>query len=86
MSLLLKQSPLISELVLYDIQMTHGVTADLSHVETPAKVSMLPATRSLLCALLSNQVSGFEGPEQLGQALKGCDLVLIPAGVPRKPG
>ena len=38
MSLLLKQSPLVGELVLYDIQHTMGVAADLSHVETPAKV------------------------------------------------
>lgn len=26
------------------------------------------------------------GEDQLGQALEGCDLVIIPAGVPRKPG
>jgi len=32
------------------------------------------------------QVRGFEGDEQLADALKGCDLVIIPAGVPRKPG
>uniref|UniRef100_A0A3B3RAR9 Malate dehydrogenase n=1 Tax=Paramormyrops kingsleyae TaxID=1676925 RepID=A0A3B3RAR9_9TELE len=32
------------------------------------------------------QVTGYIGPEQLGAALKGCELVLVPAGVPRKPG
>ncbi|XP_021811845.1 malate dehydrogenase, mitochondrial-like [Prunus avium] len=32
------------------------------------------------------QVSGFAGEEQLGKALEGSDLVIIPAGVPRKPG
>ncbi|WIA10352.1 hypothetical protein OEZ86_000493 [Tetradesmus obliquus] len=32
------------------------------------------------------QAKGFEGPDQLADALKGCDLVIIPAGVPRKPG
>ena len=26
------------------------------------------------------------GPEKLGDALFGADLVIIPAGVPRKPG
>ena len=26
------------------------------------------------------------GEDQLGEALKGCDVVIIPAGVPRKPG
>ncbi|ERN13948.1 hypothetical protein AMTRI_Chr01g110880 [Amborella trichopoda] len=33
-----------------------------------------------------SQVAGFTGEDQLGQALEGCDLVIIPAGVPRKPG
>eukprot|EP00216_Chloropicon_sp_CCMP2111_P005641 CAMPEP_0198234694 /NCGR_PEP_ID=MMETSP1446-20131203/650_1 /TAXON_ID=1461542 ORGANISM="Unidentified sp, Strain CCMP2111" /NCGR_SAMPLE_ID=MMETSP1446 /ASSEMBLY_ACC=CAM_ASM_001112 /LENGTH=339 /DNA_ID=CAMNT_0043915515 /DNA_START=83 /DNA_END=1102 /DNA_ORIENTATION=- len=31
-------------------------------------------------------VRGFEGNPELARCLKGCDLVLIPAGVPRKPG
>ena len=31
-------------------------------------------------------VQGFAGDEQLGEALTGCDLVIIPAGMPRKPG
>jgi len=68
LSLLLKQSPLVSELSLYDIVHTPGVAADLSHIETPAKVT------------------GFNGAENLCQALEGADVVLIPAGVPRKPG
>ncbi|XP_077995352.1 malate dehydrogenase, mitochondrial-like [Glandiceps talaboti] len=68
MSLLLKENPLISHLSLYDIVHTPGVAADLSHIETPAKVS------------------GHKGPEELGDALTGCDVVVIPAGVPRKPG
>lgn len=29
---------------------------------------------------------GFAGEEQLEKALKGADVVIIPAGVPRKPG
>lgn len=29
---------------------------------------------------------GYMGPDQLDAALKGCDVVVIPAGVPRKPG
>ncbi len=68
MALLLKQSPLISKLALYDIIGTPGVAADLSHIETRA------------------QVTGHMGPEQLPEALQGCDVVVIPAGVPRKPG
>jgi malate dehydrogenase len=68
LSLLLKLSPLISDLSLYDIQHTKGVGADLSHIETRAKVK------------------AFVGKEELANALKGIDLVVIPAGVPRKPG
>ncbi|CAL8461916.1 g1447 [Coccomyxa elongata] len=29
---------------------------------------------------------GYAGAEQLGEALKGSDVIIIPAGVPRKPG
>lgn len=32
------------------------------------------------------QVKGFKGAEQLEEAVAGVDLVLIPAGLPRKPG
>lgn len=31
-------------------------------------------------------LQGFAGDAELGAALKDCDLVIIPAGVPRKPG
>ncbi|XP_012234288.2 malate dehydrogenase, mitochondrial [Linepithema humile] len=68
LSLLLKQSPLVSELSLYDIVNTPGVAADLSHIDTPAKVK------------------AYTGPEQLKDSLKGAQVVIIPAGVPRKPG
>jgi len=33
-----------------------------------------------------SSVAGFVGPDQMGDALKGASLVIIPAGVPRKPG
>lgn len=68
LSLLLKNSPLVSQLSLYDIAHTPGVAADLSHIETRA------------------QVTGYMGADQLDAALQGCDVVVIPAGVPRKPG
>lgn len=38
LSLLLKNSPLVSKLSLYDIAHTPGVAADLSHIETKAAV------------------------------------------------
>lgn len=68
LSLLLKNSPLVTKLSLYDIAHTPGVAADLSHVETRA------------------EVTGFIGPDQLSQCLKDAEVVVIPAGVPRKPG
>jgi len=34
----------------------------------------------------SATVNGYMGADQLGDALTGCELVIIPAGVPRKPG
>jgi malate dehydrogenase len=53
---------------LYDIIGTPGVAADLSHINTPAKVT------------------AHMGPAQLFEALEGADIVVVPAGVPRKPG
>merc|ERR1711981_846752 len=32
------------------------------------------------------QAKGFQGNEEIGDCLKGMDIVIIPAGVPRKPG
>lgn len=32
------------------------------------------------------KVSAFTGERELKEAVQGCDVVLIPAGVPRKPG
>jgi malate dehydrogenase len=69
LSLLLKQNPLVTELSLFDLApITPGVAADLSHIDTPAKVT------------------GYCGAENMEQALQDCDVVVVPAGVPRKPG
>ncbi|XP_001622276.2 malate dehydrogenase, mitochondrial [Nematostella vectensis] len=51
MSLLLKQSPLISHLALYDIVNTPGVAADLSHISTRAKVTSHQGPDDLKAAL-----------------------------------
>lgn len=68
LSLLIKMSPLVSSLHLYDIANVKGVAADLSHCNTPS------------------QVLDFTGPGELAASLQGVDVVVIPAGVPRKPG
>lgn len=68
LSLLLKASPVVSHLALYDVANTAGVAADLSHINTKAKIT------------------AHQGPEQLADCVKGAHIIVIPAGVPRKPG
>ncbi|OXV05234.1 hypothetical protein Egran_06998 [Elaphomyces granulatus] len=69
LSLLLKISPLIDELALYDVVNTPGVAADLSHISSVANLKgYLPKD------------------DGLEHALTGADIVVIPAGIPRKPG
>lgn len=67
LSLLLKNNKYVTELKLYDVKGAPGVAADLSHINTDAKVTGYTA-------------------EDLAKAVADVDLVLIPAGVPRKPG
>ncbi|KAL1302480.1 hypothetical protein AAFC00_002871 [Neodothiora populina] len=69
LSLLLKSSPLIDQLSLYDVVNTPGVAADLSHISTPAKIEgFLPKD------------------DGMKKAFTGADMIVIPAGIPRKPG
>merc|ERR1712054_636867 len=69
LSLLLKACPLVDELALYDVVNTPGVTADLSHISSVAKIQgFLPAD------------------DGMKKAMTGADIVVIPAGIPRKPG
>uniref|UniRef100_A0A7S1B5H8 Malate dehydrogenase n=1 Tax=Corethron hystrix TaxID=216773 RepID=A0A7S1B5H8_9STRA len=76
-SLLCKLSPSISELSCYDVVNAPGVAADLSHIPTSSSVSgSLPHAGQW-------PPSGNLGLER---ALTGADVVIIPAGVPRKPG
>ena len=77
LSLLLKLSPQVSELSCYDIVGTPGVAADLSHIPSNSKVTgSLPAPGSWP----PSHDTGLEA------ALTGASVVVIPAGVPRKPG
>lgn len=67
LSLLLKLSPYLTELALYDIRLAKGVATDLSHINTQVRVQ------------------GYD-KDDLKSALQNADLVVIPAGIPRKPG
>ncbi|OWB75781.1 oxidoreductase activity, acting on CH-OH group of donors protein [[Candida] boidinii] len=74
LSLLLKLNPLITDLSLYDIVNAHGVSTDLSH---------LPINSN------SNGFSPIDksNPQsELKSTLINSDIVVIPAGIPRKPG
>ncbi|GEQ66474.1 hypothetical protein JCM33374_g137 [Metschnikowia sp. JCM 33374] len=73
LSMLLKLNPQVSHLSLFDIVNARGVAADLSHINTPAKVT-------------GHQPSSKQDKSAVIEALKGSDIVVIPAGVPRKPG
>jgi len=78
LSLLCKLSPLITELACYDINGTPGIAADLSHIPTKAQVTgRLPSPISWPSTAVN---------ENLGTILDKADVVIIPAGVPRKPG
>uniref|UniRef100_A0AC34QT28 Malate dehydrogenase n=1 Tax=Panagrolaimus sp. JU765 TaxID=591449 RepID=A0AC34QT28_9BILA len=68
LGLLLKLNPKVASLALYDVANTAGVAADLSHIDSKARVT------------------AHTGPAELHKALEGADVVVIPAGVPRKPG
>lgn len=88
-------SPAVGELSLYDVMGTPGVAADVSHINTKAitkvrrHIFWLASTWTHLTWQNPEGLSalqGFMGDDQLGEALTGADLVIIPAGVPRKPG
>uniref|UniRef100_A0A7S2RGZ8 Malate dehydrogenase n=1 Tax=Eucampia antarctica TaxID=49252 RepID=A0A7S2RGZ8_9STRA len=77
LSLLCKLSNNVSELACYDIVGTPGIAADLSHIPTNSKtIGSLPHPG----AWPSRSNDG------LAETLTGASLVVIPAGVPRKPG
>ena len=45
-----------------------------------------PLTNAVFPFLIAHQPQGYAGDAELGAALKDADVVIIPAGVPRKPG
>jgi len=76
LSMLLKALlPPGSTLALYDVINVPGVAMDLSHINTQVKIE--------------THLGDLKNPnnvEERDKALQGADVVIIPAGVPRKPG
>jgi len=79
LSLLMATCPMVKELSIIDLNVAavppEGVQADLSHIEGKCKVTSTVLTLNVDKAV-----------DKAGSALTGCHLVLVPAGVPRKPG
>merc|ERR1712039_840078 len=78
LSLLMAMDKNVGQLSVYDLTIAMvppaGVAADLSHLETKAKVTGYAKTLEE------------KAIDVLGDCLGGCHLVLVPAGMPRKPG
>lgn len=75
LSLLLKLNKHVSTLSLYDMVNIPGIAADLSHIDTATEVIYhMPNSDKSDKAI------------QLRDAIVDSDFVIIPAGVPRKPG
>jgi len=78
LSMLMAMDPNVAELCVYDLTIAmipaEGVAADLSHLNKAAKVKAYAFDKDARAA------------DVAGECLTGCHLVLVPAGVPRKPG
>jgi malate dehydrogenase len=78
LSLLMAMDENVSELCVQDVTMAlvpaAGVAADLGHLEKKSKIRAFAIDPKLPAV------------DQLKDCLTGCHLVLVPAGVPRKPG
>jgi len=78
LAMLMAMDDNVAELWVQDVTMAMvpaaGVAADLSHIEKKCKVKSIAIDPKLPAV------------DQLQECLTGCHLVLVPAGVPRKPG
>jgi len=76
--MLMAMDPNVAELCVYDLTLAmvpaEGVAADISHLNKKVKVKGYAFDKD------------DKAIDKAGECLSGCHLVLIPAGVPRKPG
>jgi len=76
--MLVSQDPNVKELSIFDLNIAMvppaGVAADLNHIEKK-------------CVVKGYQMDvGSKAIDHMEEALTGCNVVLVPAGMPRKPG
>lgn len=78
LALLMAMNPAVGELSVQDLTIAMvppaGVAADLGHIERPAKVTGFAIDVAI------------PAKDQMKECLEGAHLVLVPAGMPRKPG
>jgi len=78
LSLLMAMDPNVGELCIFDLNVAMvppaGVAADLGHLERKCSV------KGYVMEVGKNPI------DHLEECLTGCHLVMVPAGVPRKPG
>jgi len=78
LSMLMAMDPNVSELCVFDLNIAMvpppGVAADLSHLDMKSSV------KGYIMEVGKNPI------DHLEECLTGCNLVLVPAGLPRKPG
>jgi len=78
LSMLMAMDRNVGEVTVFDLSVAMvppaGVAADLSHLEEKASV------KGYVMEVGKNPI------DHLEECLTGCDLVMIPAGMPRKPG
>jgi len=76
--MLLAMDPQVTELCVYDLTISavpaEGVAADISHINSKCRVTS--------CAVDKDA----KAVDVAEAALTNCNLVLVPAGMPRKPG
>jgi len=76
--MLIAMDPNVTELCVYDLTISmvpaEGVAADISHINSKCKVTHCSVDKDASAV------------DVAGEALKGCSLVMVPAGLPRKPG
>merc|ERR1711907_679378 len=90
LSMLLSMDPAVSHVSVFDMVGAPGVAADLGHINSPAKVTGhgMTLTEFKGDADGKGEVEDKDAfqAKAFDEALSGCDVVVIPAGVPRKPG
>lgn len=88
LSLLLKLDPNVGHVSVFDLCGAPGVAADIGHIDTPATVSghgMTPEQFRGDKAMPKEEQDAFQAKAFL-EALEGSEVVIIPAGMPRRPG